>query len=211
MNGHKALPELCHNRGQGAFMAAESDSRITTLLDQWKSGDRSVENALAEQIYPILRAQAHAQVQRNGGALTLRPTELANEAYERLVEQRSVDWQNRDHFFAIAATVLRRVAVDYLRYRNAEKRGGGAAMLPLDHLDVDDSGAPIPQVDWLELDQALDELAKVDKELVRLVELRVFTGLGVEQIAEVTGSSVATVGRRWRFARAWLAERLTQA
>lgn len=192
-------------------MAVDSDSRITTLLDRWKDGDRSVENALAERIYPILRAQAQAQVKRNGAALTLRATELANEAYERLVEQRSVDWRNREHFFAIAATVLRRVAVDYVRQRRAEKRGGDVVVLPFDQVDGDELAMAVPSVDWLEMDQALTELAKVDEGLVQLIELRVFAGLGIEQIAKVTGASTATVGRRWRFARAWLTERLTQA
>jgi RNA polymerase sigma factor (TIGR02999 family) len=191
-------------------MAVEFDSGITTLLDQWKDGDRSVENALAERIYPILRAQAQAQVKRNGAALTLRATELAHEAYERLVEQRGVDWRNREHFFAIAATVLRRVAVDYVRQRRAEKRGGDVVVLPFDQIDADELAIAVPSVDWLEMDQALTELAKVDEGLVQLIELRVFAGLGVEQIANVTGASTATVGRRWRFARAWLTERLTR-
>lgn len=184
------------------------DSQITALLEQWKEGDRSVENALAERIYPILRAQAQAQVRRNGPALTLRATELANEAYERLVLQRGVEWRNRDHFFAIAATVLRRVAVDYVRQRHAEKRGGDVVLLPLDEMGAEDAPVVGGAVDWLELDQALHELARVDEELVRVVELRVFAGLGVEQIAEVCKASTATIGRRWRFARAWLAERL---
>lgn len=192
-------------------MAVDSDSGITTLLDQWKDGDRSVENALAERIYPILRAQAQAQVKRNGAALTLRATELANEAYERLVEQRSVDWRNREHFFAIAATVLRRVAVDYVRQRRAEKRGGDVVVLPFDQVDAEELAIAVPSVDWLEMDQALTELAKVDESLVQLIELRVFAGLGIDQIAKVTGASTATVGRRWRFARAWLTERLTRA
>jgi RNA polymerase sigma factor (TIGR02999 family) len=191
-------------------MRAEADSGITRLLDQWKSGDSSVENALAERIYPILRAQAQAQVKRNGPALTLCATELAHEAYERLVGQREVDWQNREHFFAIAATVLRRVAVDYVRQRHAEKRGGDVVLLPLDTASVEELAEVAPAIDWLEMDQALDELGKVDPALVRLVEMRVFAGLGLEQIAEVTGASLATIGRRWRFARAWLAERLTR-
>lgn len=192
-------------------MAVDSDSGITRLLEQWKDGDRSVENALAERIYPILRAQAQAQLKRNGAALTLRATELAHEAYERLVEQRSVDWRSRDHFFAIAATVLRRVAVDYVRQRRAEKRGGDVVVLPFDQVDADELAIDVPSVDWLEMDQALTELAKVDENLVQLIELRVFAGLGIEQIAKVTGASTATVGRRWRFARAWLTERLTRA
>lgn len=181
---------------------------VTALLDRWRSGDRSVENELAERIYPILRAQAQAQVTRAGGAVTLCATELANEAYERLAEQKSVEWRNRDHFFAIAAMVLRRVVVDYARQRASEKRGGLAIVLPLDDVDTGDMPQQRDPIDWLEMEQALDELGRIDAGLVRVVELRVFAGLPVERIAELCDSSPRTIGRRWRVARAWLADRL---
>ncbi len=182
---------------------------ITELLDRWKRGDRSVEDAIASNIYPVLRVLARAQVRRHGNRLTLRATELANECYLRLCEQQGVDWQNRDHFYAVAATVMRRVLVDYLRERSAEKRGGGTTLF-VRHEDLAAGDVPFrgDSVDWLAVDQALTELQRVDPECGRVVELRLFSGMTTEQIASVEGTSVATVGRQWRFARTWLAERL---
>jgi RNA polymerase sigma factor (TIGR02999 family) len=184
------------------------DSAITAMLAQWHRGDRFAEDRLMRCIYPVLRDMARAQVRRNSRVLTLSATELAHEAYERLAPQRGVDWKNRDHFFAIAATVIRRVVVDYLRERNAEKRGGGMPFTPLDDISMAEMPSQPDMVDWLAVDQALTELADSDPDCARVVELRLFSGLGMEQIAAVMGSSTATVGRQWRFARSWLAERL---
>jgi RNA polymerase sigma factor (TIGR02999 family) len=181
---------------------------VTELLEAWKSGDRSVENALAAQVYPVIRDLARSQVRRNSGALTLAATELANEAYERLHRQQHVDWRNRQHFFAIAATVIRRVVIDYLRQRSAEKRGGEVLFIGLDDATGDDLAVADNMVDWLALDAALNELSAVDADCARVVELRLFSGLTVDEIADVAGSSTATVGRQWRFARVWLSERL---
>jgi RNA polymerase sigma factor (TIGR02999 family) len=181
---------------------------ITELLSRWRQGDRAAENSLIEYLYPVLRGLVGAQLRRAPSGLTLSATELANEAYIRLEQQREVEWKNRDHFLAIAATVVRRVVVDYLRTRSAEKRGAGQVAVPLDEL----AGADVPSVgdrfDWLALDQALMHLQTLDAECARVVELRLFGGLDVEGIAQVCASSVATVGRQWRFARNWLAERL---
>lgn len=181
---------------------------ITALLARWKTGDRSVENDLLSQVYPVLLDLARAQIRRNSGVLTLQTTELANEAYARLHAQQSVDWQNRDHFFAIAATVIRRVVVDHLRQRGAEKRGGGLPFISLDDITESQTPAIDESVDWIAVDQALTDLAEVDAECARVVELKFFSGLTTERIAEVCGSSVATVGRQWRFSRAWLGQRL---
>jgi RNA polymerase sigma factor (TIGR02999 family) len=185
-------------------------SSVTELLDAWKRGDRSVENALAARIYPVLRDLAGSQVRRNAGVLTLSATELAHEAYARLHDQKSVDWRNRQHFFAIAATVIRRVVIDYLRMRSADKRGGGIVFVALDESQEAESDADAGDglVDWLALDEALNRLAEVDPECARVVELRLFSGLTVEEIAAATASSTATVGRQWRFARVWLSRRL---
>lgn len=187
----------------------DHDNSLTVLLERWSEGDRGAENDLMAQVYPILCAQAQAQIGRLGGRdLTLCATELAHEAYERLDRQRAIDWKNRNHFFAIAATVIRRVLVDYVRQRHADKRGSGLAALSLEDL----SRCQIPEtddlVDLLELDQIMDKLGETDPELLRVVELRIFSGLGVDQIAAVCGVSTATVGRRWRFARAWLSNQL---
>lgn len=181
---------------------------ITELLARWKTGDRSVESPLIEAVYPVLREIARGQVRRHAGVLTLQATELANEAYARLYRQHAVDWQNRDHFYAIAATVTRRVVIDYLRSRGSEKRGGALPFVALDDLSEEQTPVIDDSVDWIAVDQALTELAEVDADCAKLVELKFFSGLSTEQIARVQGSSVATVGRQWRFARAWLGQRL---
>ena len=181
---------------------------ITRLLSEWREGDRDAESALMEHIYPILRGLVGAQLRRAPSGLTLSATELVNEAYIRLEQQREVDWQNREHFFAITATVVRRVVIDYLRERSAEKRGASQVAVQLDELHSGDMPSVGDQIGWLALDQALTQLQSLDADCARVVELRVFGGLGMEQIAAACGSSVATVGRQWRFARTWLAEQL---
>ena len=181
---------------------------ITQLLAHWRHGDRDAADALATAIYPALLDLARAQIRRHGTNLTLRATELANEAYTRLLPQSGVDWRNRAHFYAIAATVMRRVVVDYLRSRSADKRGGDVLFVPLQDLTSTDQPTVGDPVDWLAVDQALNELAELDPDSARVVEMRLFSGLGVEEIATVLGSSTATVGRQWRFARTWLADRL---
>jgi RNA polymerase sigma factor (TIGR02999 family) len=181
---------------------------ITQLLAQWKNGDRSVENALIAEVYPLLRSVAASQVRRVGGQLTLSATELAHEAYIRLQRQQSVDWQNRDQFFAIAATVVRRVLVDYLRERHADKRAGGKLMIALDDVQAGELSQPSEIVDWIALDQALTKLQALDVEVARVVELKLFSILNADQIAGACESSVATVGRQWRFAKSWLAKEL---
>ncbi len=180
---------------------------ITALLQDWRSGNAAAESELISLLYPVLREQAHAQLRRAANA-TLQTTELANEAYVRLREQLGVDWQNRQHFLAIAATVIRRVLVDYLRARAAEKRGGGLAVMPIHELLDSDHPLGSDGLDWIALDEALTKFAKVEPATARVVELRLFGGLSVEEIAEVTETSIATVGRQWRFARAWIATSL---
>lgn len=180
---------------------------ITDLLSRWRDGDKAAESALIEAVYPMLRELSRAQLRRNAGA-TLQATELANEAYERLQAQNGVDWQNRSHFLAIAATIIRRVLVDYLRERGAEKRGSGRADVPLQDLQESDHPGDSSGIDWIELDQALTQLARVQPDTARVVEMRLFAGLSVNEIAEACGTSTATVGRQWRFARAWIASTL---
>lgn len=184
------------------------NASITQLLDAWKGGDRSVENQLASIIYPVLRDIARAQSKRHSGPLTMAPTELVHEAYERLHRQRSVDWKNRGHFYAVAATVIRRVIVDHLRRRLASKRGGDVVMVDIDAPSFQQLAAPDDGVDWLALNQALELLMENDADCARVAEMRLFSGMTVEQIAEAMGSSTATVGRQWRFASVWLADRL---
>jgi RNA polymerase sigma factor (TIGR02999 family) len=184
-------------------MSPELDS-ITDLLGRWKEGDRAVESELINAVYPVLREIARSQVRRQPGQFTLQATELANEAYAKLFKQRGADWKNRDHFYAIAAMVIRRVIIDHARLRGREKRGGGALFVTLDQLQEEQSPLIDDNFDWLALDAALTELARFDAVGARIVELKFFSGLTSEKIAEVEGSSRATVNRQWRFARAWL-------
>lgn len=187
---------------------APAPGQLTDLLERWKRGDRSVENALADSVYPTLHEMARSHVRRCDGRLTLRATELANEAYVRLHQQREVDWKNRHHFYAIAATVIRRLVIDYLRQRSAEKRGGHRVDLAIGDLAPNELPCSSDGSGWLALDQALTELARANPASASIVEMRVFAGLGVAEIAGVRNCSVATVGRQWRFARLWLADRL---
>lgn len=182
---------------------------ITQLLARWRAGDRAAESELLNLIYPVLRNIAREQVQRNRGVLSLQATELANEAYSRLLDQRA-EWESREHFFAVAAVVIRRVVIDYLRARGGPKRGGRLPFVPLHELTEGQSPCIDDAVDWLAVDEALNELAVVDGDCARIVELKFFSGLTTNEIADACGSSVATVGRQWRFARAWLGRRLTQ-
>lgn len=188
-------------------MAAEPAS-ITALLAKWKAGDRAAEAEVIAAVHPVLHEIARIQVRRNSGALSLRATELVSEAYLRLNAGQQAEWQDRNHFFAVAAMVIRRVIVDHLRTRTTAKRGGAALFVPLDSLDEKTDTLIDESVDWLAVDEALSELERVDRGAARVIELRFFAGLTAEQIAEAEGSSTASVSRRWRFGRAWLARRL---
>ncbi len=189
-------------------MSDDASAPITVLLGRWRDGDREAESQLIELLYPQLRRMAAAHSARQHGALTLAPTELANEAYLRFRDQQQVDWKNRDHLFAILATVLRRVLIDYLRERSAEKRGASQVVVDIGGLGEHEHPSTPSHFEWLALEQALEKLESLDPEVARVVELRLFAGLGPGEIAAVTGSSVATVGRQWRFARTWLASQL---
>jgi len=190
-------------------MSETPNLNITTLLDRWKTGDAAAGHAVIEQIYPLLRQLAQQLVRRFGGSLTLRPTELVNEMYEKLHQQNAVDWRNREHLLAIAATLMRRVAVDYLRSRSAEKRGGDHLMLALDDLQSEELPNVADCVDSLALEQALGELNQTYPDIAQLAELKLFSGLSKEELAIACKVSTATAVRHWRFARAWLAQRLS--
>lgn len=186
-----------------------SDSSVTALLQAWKSGEAGAESALMSMLYPMLRELARNQLSSFPGARTLQPTELVHEAYERLQRQQHVHWEDRSHFYAMAATVIRSILIDHLRQKSSQKRGGDVVRVDLDaQIDRVESAESAP-LDWLELDSALQGLGAINADFVRVVEMRVFAGLGAEEIAQVMNSSTATVGRQWRFARAWLAEHLS--
>lgn len=174
---------------------------VTDLLVAWSDGDPEALSELLPRVYDELRRLASAYLRRERPGHTLETGALVNEAYLRLVDQRRARWQSRAHFFGVAAQMMRRVLVDHARRNLYAKRGGGARRLSLDGtLDLSAERAP----ELVALDQALEELARVEPGKARLVELRIFAGLTHEEIAELLGVSVPTVSRGWRLARAWL-------
>jgi RNA polymerase sigma factor (TIGR02999 family) len=174
---------------------------ITQLLKQWSDGDERALDRLTALVYEELRQQAARYLRKERAGHSLQATALINEAFLRLIDVKDVQWQNRAHFFAIAANLMRRILVDHARRRDAEKRGGSQMRLTLDEaLAV----AKEPEVDLLAIDEALDRLAAIDEQQARVVELRFFSGLSVEETAAALGVSPKTVKRDWSVARAWL-------
>ncbi len=174
---------------------------MTQLLIQLTDGDRAVLDELLPLIYDELRSLAANYLRRERVGHTLQPTALVHEAYLRLVNQTQVRWQNRAHFFGVAAQMMRRILVDHARAHHADKRGSDAPRLSLDeNIEVADERA----TELLALDEALTTLAEIDAQKSKIVELRYFGGLSVEETAEVLGVSAPTVKRQWRMAKAWL-------
>jgi RNA polymerase sigma factor (TIGR02999 family) len=173
---------------------------VTRLLVEWTDGNEGALEALLPLVYDELRRLARGYLQRERPGHTLQSTALVHEAYMRLVDQ-DVSWQNRAHFFGIAAQMMRRILVDHARTKNAAKRGDGACMVTLDE-GLLSSGER--DVNIIALDDALDKLTKLDPQQSRIVELRFFTGLSIEETAEVLKISPATVKRDWVMAKAWL-------
>ena len=179
---------------------------ITELLIDWGQGDQLALEKLLPLVYDELRRLAHNYLRREPAGHTLQPTALVNEAYLKLVGQKRVNWQNRAHFFAISAKLMRRILVDHARQRQAAKRGGSDQQ----RLSITSAETLIkqPEIDLLALNEALDELAQMDPQQGRIVELKFFGGLSIEETAEVLGISHATVERDWKLARAWLRRQL---
>jgi RNA polymerase sigma factor (TIGR02999 family) len=174
---------------------------ITQLLKEWSAGDQRALDTLTPLVYEELRHQAARYLRRERPGHTLQTSALINEAYLRLIDAKEVQWQNRAHFFGVAANLMRRILVDHARRRDALKRGGLNIPLPLDgSLAVADQ----TEVDLLAIDQALDKLATLDQQQARVVELRFFSGLTVDETAAALGVSAKTVKRDWSVARAWL-------
>jgi RNA polymerase sigma factor (TIGR02999 family) len=182
-----------------------SADEITGLLQQWRGGSREAFDRLIPLVYDELKVIASRRLAGEWRSDPLDTTALVNEAYLKLVGQRAVDWQNRAHFFAIAAQLMRRIVVDNARRRVSQKRGGGGVVLPLDDLPAPQY--PVGPVDILALDTALGELERLDPDLGRLVELRFFGGMTVEQTAEVLGRSPSTIKREWAVAKGLAAPR----
>jgi RNA polymerase sigma factor (TIGR02999 family) len=174
---------------------------ITHLLKEWSEGDRQALDELTPLVYEELRQQAARYLRKERPNHSLQATALINEAFLRLIDVKDVQWQNRAHFFAIAANLMRRILVDHARRRDDEKRGGSQVCLTLDE---GLAWANEPDVDLLAIDEALDRLAVIDEQQARIVELRFFSGLTVEETATALGVSPKTVKRDWSVARAWL-------
>lgn len=184
----------------------DSHKPITQLLLEFKSGKSEALDELLPAVYDELRRLAHSYLNSERGDHTLQPTALVHEAYLRLTRQKPIEWQNRAHFFGIAARLMRQILVDYARARGREKRGGAYATRVT--LDKAFGFAAASSFDVLILDEALYRLEKLDAEQARIVELRFFGGLTIEETAQALDVSPATVKREWRTAKFWLLREL---
>jgi RNA polymerase sigma factor (TIGR02999 family) len=183
-----------------------SNDGVTQLLVDWSKGDQAALDKLMPLVYNELRRLASNYLRRERPDHTLQPTALVNEAYLKLIDQRNAKWQNRAQFFGISAQLMRRILVDHARQHQAAKRGGSEQK----RLSITSAEALVkqPELDLLSLNEALDELAEMDPQQGRIVELKFFGGLSIEETAEVLGVSHATVERDWKMARAWLRRKL---
>jgi RNA polymerase sigma-70 factor (ECF subfamily) len=188
-----------------------SSTQITAMLRAWGDGEQPASDELIRAVYEQLRRQARRQLRRERGNHTLDTAALINEAYLKLVEQRSTKWQGRGHFYALAAELMRRILVDHARTKHRQKRGGHDEAVDLeDAIGAAPLVSPPLNVDLIALDEALNRLALLDEQQVRVVELRYFAGLGIEETSDALDISVATVKREWAAAKAWLRHELTR-
>jgi RNA polymerase sigma-70 factor, ECF subfamily len=189
-------------------MMTDADTpEVTDLLIDWSHGDRAALETLVPLVDEELRRLAHRYMSRERAGHTLQTTALVNEAYERLINRKNVQWQNRAHFFGIAAQLMRTILVDHARSHATLKRGGGGTKLELDEAMLVSQGKA---AEVLALDDALKQLALIDPQQSRIVELRFFGGLTVEETAEVIHVSPATIKREWSIAKAWLYRELVK-
>jgi RNA polymerase sigma factor (TIGR02999 family) len=188
-------------------MTTDSPEGITQLLLAWSDGDQAALDKLVPVVYEELHRLAHHYISRERPGYTLQTTALAHEAYLRLIDAKSVRWQNRAHFFAVASQLMRRILVDLARARHNLKHGGGAQQVSLDEALI---ASPERGAELLALDEALDRLAALNPRQSRVVELRYFGGLTEEEVAEVLKVSPRTVRSDWSLARAWLYRELSK-
>ncbi len=181
-------------------MSQEVD--ITGLLIEWNGGEAAALERLMPLVYDELRKIARRHLRRESDTRTIQTTALVHEAYLKLIDQTRINWQNRAQFYGVAAQMMRRILIDHARKRVRDKRGGGAIKLSLDDGSVDVSDERAAEL--IALDEALEKLAAQDADKARLVELRYFGGLSIEETAEVLGTGTATVTRQWRIVKAWL-------
>ena len=183
--------------------------QVTRLLHDWHDGNKEALDQLIPIVYDELRVLAARQLAREWRHNRLETTVVVNEAYLKLFGQRNVDWQNRSHFFAIAAQIMRRILVDHARRELRAKHGRGAVHVELNMAAMKSEAAPLDMIEALALDRALQQLETIDADLARLVELRFYAGLTVEETAAALDVSAATVKRDWAVAKAWLYRALT--
>jgi RNA polymerase sigma-70 factor, ECF subfamily len=182
---------------------------ITQLLQDWQGGSQEALDRLMPLVYDELHLIASRHLARERPERTLQTTALVNEAYLKLVDQRKVDWQNRAHFFALAARLMRRIVLDDARRRQREKHGGGVVHVPIEGVQISGPTGRADVVDVLELDRVLSQLEAIDADQGRIVELRFYGGLTVEETAAVMDVSPTTVKREWAMAKSWLYRALT--
>jgi RNA polymerase sigma factor (TIGR02999 family) len=188
-------------------MTSRGRADITGLLKKLNGGDPDAVAEIVSVVYPELRRIARAYMRSERGEHTLQPTALINEAWIRLVDQTRVDWRDRTHFFGVAASMMRRVLVDHARQRLADKRGGGQRKLSIDWVELQAGGDKLNEV--LSVHEALERLDGIDARLAKIVELRYFAGMDVDETAVALGISPRTVDREWSMARAWLSTQLS--
>lgn len=182
--------------------------QITQLLKEWSNGNQTVLDELMPLVYEELRRQASRYLRKERANHTLQTTALIHEAYLKLVGINEIEWQNRNHFFALASVAMRRILVDYARERKREKRGGAEENLPL--TEASQISANERSVNLIALDDALNHLAKLDARQAKVVELRYFSGLSIDETAEILGIANSTVRLDWNLAKAWLRQELSK-
>lgn len=187
-------------------MRSASEKGVTQLLLAWSDGDQNALEELLPLVYDELHRMARNYMRRERSNHTLQPTALIDEAYLRLINQAETNWQNRAHFFGVAASIMRKILIDHARYRGAKKRGAGNEDLPLDEALLRQGER---DAELLDLDEALRRFEKIDPEKSRIIELRFFGGLSNEETAEVLGVSNSTIKRQWKIAKAWLLRELS--
>jgi len=188
--------------------AEQNSHEITRMLQEWSGGRQEALNELLPLVYGELHRQAANYLRRERKNHTLQTTALINEAYLKLIDQRDVNWESRTHFFAIAAQAMRRILVDHAKTKHREKRGGNDVKISLEKIELISSDENL--VDLIALDEALTRLFAKDEQQSRIVELRYFSGLSLEETAEVLGISRTTAARDWAMAKAWLHRELTR-
>lgn len=186
----------------------DKSTEITEMLHEWSDGDATALDKILPFVYDELHRQAARFLRRERPNHTLQTTDLINETYLKLIDQKNARWESRTHFFAICAKLMRRILVDYARARHREKRGGEISIRQLGEAEI--VGEDERNIDLMALDEALTHLEKIDAQAAQVVELRYFSGLSLEETAEVLKISRATAARNWAMAKAWLRRELTR-